>query len=150
MFDTIRTVCTGLLLTCPKREMLLSALRNYDDFKIEIIMHHDYERIARGYKIKTSPMGQKRIYKNYEDNFSCYLPDWVYDKYMLKRNYYLDQVNNELQEIMKNKTKNIKIKDIKSKLMEVGLKKQIEKMQRTAMIEGAGEVADSSEEDNGT
>jgi len=36
MFDTIRTACTGLLLTCPKRDLLLAALRNYDDYEVEI------------------------------------------------------------------------------------------------------------------
>jgi hypothetical protein len=147
MFDTIRTVCTGLLLTCPKRDMLLSALRNYDDYKIEIIMDYEWQRIARGYKQKTTPIGQKRTYKNFEDNYSCYLPNWVYDKYMIKRNFYLKQVNTELQDILKNKDKRLKIKDVKQKLMEVGLKKQIEKMQRNMVSnESGGEVEDNTEE----
>lgn len=113
MFDTIRTVCTGLLMTCPSRHLLLAALRNYDDFKIEIVKNVGWERIARGYKIKTTPVGQKRVYKNYEDNYSCYIPDWIFKKYTEKRNYYLKQVNDEMQQILKDKMQNKRIRDLK-------------------------------------
>jgi hypothetical protein len=128
MFDTIRTVCSSLLLTCPKRDLLLSSLRNYDDYKIEIVMDRDWERIARGYKIKTSPLGQRRIYKNYEDRYSCYIPDWIYDKYMAKRNYYLKQVNSELQEILKNKAKMAKIREVQTQIQQIGIKDKIKKI----------------------
>ena len=142
MFDTIRTACTGLLLTCPKRNLLLAALRNYDDFKIEIIMDRDWERIARGYKIKTSPVGQKRIYKNFEDNYSCYLPDWVFEIYMEKRKFYLKQTNEELQKILNDKEKRKKIRNVQNQLQEVNLQKKIEKVKQTMTInemKGMGE-----------
>lgn len=134
MFDTIRTACTGLLLTCPKRDLLLAALRNYDDYKIEIIMNDGWERIARGYKIKTTPVGQKRIYKNFEDSYSCYLPDEVgstkvYEKYMAKRKFYLKQTNEELQKILSGKEIRNKSKDIKDQLKRIKLQKDIEKIE---------------------
>lgn len=128
MFDTIRTACTGLILTCPKRDLLLAALRNYDDYKIEIYMDHDWERIARGYKLKTTPIGQKRTYKNFEDNYSCYLPDWVFTKYMEKRKFYLKQTNDELQKILSSKDEKKKVREIKEKITKVTLGKKIEKM----------------------
>jgi hypothetical protein len=136
MFDTIRTACTGLLLTCPKRNMLLAALRNYDDFKIEIIMNDGWERIARGYKIKTSPVGQKRIYKNFEDNYSCYIPDDVFKIYMEKRTFYLKQTNEELQKILGNKEKRKNIRKVQDQLHEINLQRKMDKVKETiAMVE---------------
>lgn len=128
MFDTIRTAVTGLLLTCPKRDLLLAALRNYDDFKIEIIMDRDWERIARGYKIKTTPVGQRRIYKNFEDSYSCYLPDWIYQKYMVKRKYYLKETNDALQKILGSKEEKKKIRKVQEQLQKVNLQKKMDKL----------------------
>ena len=130
LFDTIRTACTGLLMTCPKRDLLLAALRNYDDYKIEIIMDRGWERQARGYKIKTTPVGQRRIYKNFEDNYSCYLPDWVYQKYMDKRKFYLKQTNAELQNLLSHKDDLKKVRGIQEKLQKVTLQKKFDKLQK--------------------
>lgn len=130
MFDTIRTACTGLLLTCPKRDLLLAALRNYDDFKIEIVMNDGWERIARGYKIKTTPVGQRRIYKNFEDDYSCYLPNWVYDKYMVKRKFYLKQTNDELQKILSSKEGKKKIRETQAVLQKATLDKKMDKLKK--------------------
>lgn len=131
MFDTIRTAVTGLLLTCPKRDLLLAALRNYDDFKIEIYMDHDWERIARGYKIKTTPVGQRRIYKNFEDKYSCYLPDWVYDKYMAKRKFYLKETNDALQKILGTKEEKKRIRTVQDELQKITLQKKVDKIKKT-------------------
>jgi len=149
LFDTIRTACTGLLMTCPKRDLLLAALRNYDDFKIEIYMNDGWQRIARGYKIKTTPIGQRRIYKDFEDCYSCYLPDWVYDKYMEKRKFYLKQTNTELQNILGNKEERKKIRVVQEKVQRFNLKQKIEKIQKQMIDSEGGVDADSSEEDNG-
>ena len=146
MFDTIRTACTGLLLTCPKRDLLLSALRNYDDYKVEIVMDFEWERIARGYKIKTTPVGQRRIYKSFEDRYSCYLPNWVYEKYMEKRKFYLKQTNDELQKILNNKSERKKISVVEEKLKKIGLQKKIEKIQKAMMISEDETFEDSSQE----
>lgn len=135
MFDTIRTACTGLLLTCPKRDLLLAALRNYDDYKIEIIMNDGWQRIARGYKMKTSPIGQRRVYKNYEDEYSCYLPNWVFEKYMEKRKFYLKQTNEELQRILGSKEERKKIRDVQKKLQKINLQKKIDKIKGTGGVE---------------
>lgn len=143
MFDTIRTACTGLLLTCPKRNLLLAALRNYDDYKIEIIMDRDWERIARGYKIKTTPVGQKRIYKNFEDNYSCYLPDEVYKKYMEKRKFYLKQANDELQNILNDKEKRRKVHNVQKQLQELNLKKKLDAVKESIVIDGLGDEQDA-------
>ena len=144
MFDTIRTAVTGLLLTCPKRDLLLAALRNYDDFKVEIIMNDGWQRIARGYKIKTTPVGQRRIYKNYEDNYSCYLPDDVYQKYMEKRKFYLKETNDALQKILGSKEEKKKIKNVQEQLQKIMLQKKVEKIKKMMNV---AEVI--SDEDSG-
>lgn len=142
MFDTIRTVCTGLLLTCPKRGLLLAALRSYDDIKVEIYMDRGWERIARGYKIKTTPIGQRRIYKNFEDFYSCYLPDWVFDKYMEKRAFYLKQTNDELLKILGRKEEKKKIREVQNKLQKITLRKKMDK------IKNQIELSELSDEDS--
>ena len=145
MFDTIRTAVTGLLLTCPKRDLLLAALRNYDDFKIEIYMNDGWQRIARGYKMKTTPIGQRRTYKNFEDDYSCYLPDWVYQKYGAKRKFYLKQTSDELQKILGNKQERKKIKDVQDKLQKINLQKKVEKIKKE-MLGDVVTLEDSSQE----
>jgi hypothetical protein len=131
MFDTIRTACTGLLLTCPKRDLLLAALRNYDDFKIEIYKNDGWQRIARGYKMKTTPIGQRRTYKNFEDMYSCYLPDWVFEKYMTKRKFYLKQTNDELQKILNNKDEKKKISVVQGQLQKITLQRKVDKIKKS-------------------
>lgn len=148
MFDTIRTACTGLLLTCPKRDLLLAALRNYDDYKIEIYMDRDWERIARGYKMKTSPIGQRRTYKNFEDNYSCYLPDWVFEKYMAKRKFYLKQTNEELQRILGSKEEKKKIKTVQEQIQKITLQKKVEKINKTMVMTGLMDDVNSEPKEN--
>lgn len=109
MFDTIRTSVTGLLLTCPSRRLLLAALRNYDDYTIQINKDrttkgiNGYSRIARGIKWFTIPDGRKRFRKTFEDHYSCYVPNWIYEKYMVKRKHYLETINNDMQELIAEK-----------------------------------------------
>jgi hypothetical protein len=90
--DTVRTAVTGLLLNCPDREGLAKVLRGYNDFLVTITkIDTPYLRSARGYNVYKLPSGMKRIYRNFDDRYSCYLPNWVYDKYMEQRNRYLDK-----------------------------------------------------------
>jgi hypothetical protein len=82
--DTVRTATTGLLLTCPDREGLLKILRGYNDYLVTITkLNGYYLRSARGYNVYKLPSGMKRVYRNFDDRYSCYLPKWVYNKYMI-------------------------------------------------------------------
>ena len=91
IMDTVRTATTGLLLNCPDREGLTKMLRGYDDYLVTIsVLDGWYKRSARGYNVYKLPSGMRRIYRSFDDRYSCYLPKWVYDKYMLQRNSYLD------------------------------------------------------------
>lgn len=111
LLDTIRSAVTGFLLTTPSRQILLSFLRNYEDYivKIGIESGDRWSRVARGYKKYTLPSGTKRIYKKFEDYYSCYIPNDhspgkipkdIYDQYMLKRNKYLKTVTDDMKTMM--------------------------------------------------
>lgn len=122
MFDTIRTVLTGLLMTCPKRRNLLSFLRDYDDYKVDIkkAPGNHMDRYARCYQFNWYPDDKKyKVIVPYQDKYSCFVPDkrvypdWSpYDKYMEKREEYAIIVNETLKKIMKEKTKRTKKTDV--------------------------------------
>jgi len=96
--DTIRTGVTGFVLNCPDKTGLLKNLRNYDDLTVQIIKsrgttgkYNSYSRIARGYNQFKLPSGTVRIYKNFEDDYSCHLPNHIYEQYNTTRQSYLDE-----------------------------------------------------------
>lgn len=101
VFDTIRIACTGLLLTCPKRKMLLPFLRNYDSLRIQIKMRDDkWRRYARAYRWVWLPDDKKfNINIPFQDNFSCYVPDEFYENYKGKRTAILKDANKEMMKV---------------------------------------------------
>jgi len=121
MFDTIRTAATGLLMTCPKRRLLLSFLRDYDDYKIEIKQAPSgggsnlnyYEKYARCYQFNYYPDEHKyKVIVPYQDQYSCFVPDEYYQPYYEKRKKYLEIINTKLEEIMEMKKHRKKSKNI--------------------------------------
>jgi len=108
MFDTIRTAVTGLLITCPSRKHLLSFMRNYNDYKIEIkyAPGGGFERFARCYQFNWYPDERKyKIIIPYQDKYSCYVPDEPYNNYMVKRKHYLEEINDKMEKLIKEKLK---------------------------------------------
>ena len=95
IFDTIGTVVNALILTCPKKKRLMSGLKNYDDNTIHILKAREggYERIARGVLWYTMPDERQRFRKLFEDHYSCYAPDFIYQPYLEMRKKYLKEVN---------------------------------------------------------
>lgn len=102
LFDTIRTAVTGLLLTCPNRKLLFSFLRQYDDYKIKILMRDaKWQRFARCYRWNYMPDEKKfHIQIPFQDNFNCYVPDKYYDKYMVKRNNALKTIDDNMMKAL--------------------------------------------------
>jgi len=98
-FDTIRTVVSTLLLTCPKRRRLLAGLRHYDDYNIVIYKDIGYQRKAVAIKWYSLPDGKQRFRKEFEDHFSCYIPNWIYKLYLDKRKKYLKEISDDLRKL---------------------------------------------------
>ena len=100
-FDTIRTVCSCLLVNCPVKRRLFKGLQQYDDWEITIYKGSSggYDRKAVGIKWFSLPDGKRKFRKEFEDHFSCYVPNWVYDRYMVMRKKYLKEINVELNEL---------------------------------------------------
>lgn len=99
-FDTIRIVVRSLLINCPNKKRLMSGLKNYDDYDISIYKEHEaYERKAVAIKWFTLPDGHRKYKKEFEDYFSCFLPNWVHDKYLVQRTKYLAGITDELKSL---------------------------------------------------
>ena len=84
LMDAVRTFVSNLILTCPSSSGLLGLLKSYDDYiaKIHYSQKGGYYREAWGYLWSSLPSGKRLIYTKYRDKYSCYLPTWVYNKYM--------------------------------------------------------------------
>jgi hypothetical protein len=104
LFDTIRTAVRCLLMNCPNTKRLMDSLKSYDDYEVSIYHagHNKYDRKAVCIKWFSLPDGHRKYHKVFEDHFSCYVPNWVYEMYSPKRKKYLDDITDRLVE-MKNK-----------------------------------------------
>ena len=100
-FDTIRTSANAILVNCPDKSRLLSGLRHYDDYEITIYREagNYYDRRAVGIKWYSLPDGHKRFRKMFEDHFSCYVPNEIYEKYLKQRKLYLKEISDELRDM---------------------------------------------------
>lgn len=87
MLDSIRTSVSSLIMTAPSNYGLLGILKSYDDYLIKIYHTSEggFNRLGKGYKWSTLPSGTRRIYPKFKDPYSCYIPVWVYNKYMARR-----------------------------------------------------------------
>ena len=87
VLDTVRSGCTGLVLTTPSENDLSKVVRNYDDYIVQIRYSDDGGgyRVAKGYLKRTLPSGSKRIYLKFRNRFVVTLPDWVFSEYMEHR-----------------------------------------------------------------
>lgn len=108
--DTIRTVCAGLLLTAPNQKSMIRFLREYDDYIIRVTNSYDWQRIATGYNRTTLPSGKRVIRKLWKDNYSAYLPNEIYRKYMEKRDEYKVELIKELEQAEQKSAKKMKTK----------------------------------------
>jgi hypothetical protein len=101
-FDTLRTVTNSLLINCPYKDKLMSGLKQYDDREITLYIDTggNYDRKGVCIKWYRLPSGKREWYKEFEDIFSCYVPKWIYDKYVEKRRHYNKQISSEWKKRM--------------------------------------------------
>jgi len=86
--DTIKDVTNCLIVTCPYKGVLTKRLREYDGYDITLYMDRGYERHCTCIKWYRLPTGDKRYNKEFEDSFSCYIPDPIHEKYLELRNQF--------------------------------------------------------------
>lgn len=86
--DTIKDVTNCLIVTCPYKEVLTKRLREYDGYDITIYMDRGYLRHSTCIKWYRRPTGDKRFNKEFEDDFSCYIPTPIHDRYLGLRNQF--------------------------------------------------------------
>jgi hypothetical protein len=108
--DVIRSALCTVILTCPSDKGLLGILTSYDQYQIRISYSIDnpggtWMRTAKGYIWNTLPSGQKRIYKKYIDEYSCYLPNDVYEKYAKIRMDALKGILVDIDKLLKEEKK---------------------------------------------
>lgn len=100
IFDLIRPVVSAVLVNCPEKERLLGSLQRYYCYEDTIVIAEGggHQRITRGIKWYRLPSGQRRWRKVWDDEFSCYIPNWVYDKYKVTRRGYIRKIREKLRE----------------------------------------------------
>lgn len=101
MMDTVRSGLSSILMTCPSPKSILSFIRkDYDDYFVKITkVSGDWRRKAIGYQMSTLPSGKTYVFKKFEDNYSCYLPNKVYQKYDKIRRGYLKEAMAKLEKM---------------------------------------------------
>jgi len=100
IFDLIRPVLSCMLVNCPDKGRLLGSLQNYLGFEETIYVSRKggYERDITGIHWYRQPSGRKKWRKEWEDSFSCYIPNWVYEKYKVIRKEYIKIIRTKLKE----------------------------------------------------
>jgi len=99
IFDLIRPVVSSVLINCPDKSRLIGALQNYLGYEETIyIGNGNYNRNIVGIHWYRRPSGDKKWRKEWDDTFSCYIPNWVYDKYRLTRKHYIKIIRTKLKE----------------------------------------------------
>lgn len=104
LLDVIGTSTKGLIMTTISGEDLLKIVREYEFYKVKISLgRHKYDRVARGYEIKRSPLNQKSPSILFDDYFDVRVP--IYEKYYEMRKQYsrgaLDRLESLLDKIEK-------------------------------------------------
>lgn len=101
IFDLIRPVLSCLLINCPDKSRLLGSLQNYLGYEetIYIGSNGGYNRDIIGIHWYRQPSGRKKWRKTWEDNYSCYIPNWVFEKYTLIRKGFIKEIRNNLKDL---------------------------------------------------
>ena len=97
--DTIKDVTNCILVTCPFKKTLTSRLQEYDGFDIQLYLDRGFERYGTCINYWRLPTQHRRWAKNFEDHFSCWLPDEVHNRYLDMRNEFTLESIDELDRL---------------------------------------------------
>ena len=100
IFDLIRPVVSAVLINCPDKSRLIGSLQNYLGYEETIYIGDNggYNRNVIGIHWYRRPSGDKKWRKEWDDSFSCYVPNWVFEKYKKLRMGYIRQIRTKLRE----------------------------------------------------
>jgi len=99
--DTLKDVTNCLIVTCPFKKTLTSRLQEYDGYDIQLYLDRGYERYGTCINYWRLPTQDKRWAKNFEDNFSCWIPNEIHERYIEMRNKFTLSVIDELDRLEK-------------------------------------------------
>jgi len=104
--DVLRFILTGFLINAPEISNLLKFLREYRDHKIIKIVHRtegksEYQRVANVKIWREDKLGRWRLIPSYKTRFSCYVDDWVYEKFTVMKARAIIENRKRFQEMMK-------------------------------------------------
>ncbi|MFH1328373.1 MAG: hypothetical protein ABIH76_05985 [Candidatus Bathyarchaeota archaeon] len=101
LFDTIRTVCNGVVITSPKLHAI-KAVQEMSWFKCKIFKstEEDDIRIAKIWEYSEEVWGEAWHTCIIEDEFRLVLPDWVREKYEDKRGETVDSILDECEKAL--------------------------------------------------
>lgn len=100
LMDTVGTRIRMLLLTCPDSEGLMKFLRRYQDYLVNINVYgktySENGRLATVLKPYRAKNLARKWGRAWHDEFDVRIPDWVYERYVEKRDKYADRIIKEL------------------------------------------------------
>jgi len=127
--DTIRLASSCIIMTTPNIDDLVSYVRRHDDHVVRIKKESgDFRRMATIYRQYTLPSGMKRNPKVGETEYSCFLPDNVYEQYSVKRKKMLEVIVDEMMIHIKESEKKERLMKITEKYGEIKLKQKVMKI----------------------
>lgn len=101
LLDGVRTSTKILLMTAPNVESVAKFIQKYDNTRIRITNHSQWNRVASGFVSYHIPSGKRYMKRKFTDSFSARLPNWVFEQYNDKRELH----KSELIQILERKKK---------------------------------------------
>lgn len=102
LFTVGGTSTRALLINCPNTTSLMKYLRHMEGFRGRVTKRQgnpwDRSITMRRSNMYASNTGMKLYWsKSWVDNFSAYLPNWIFEEYMSKRDKYKDVIINKME-----------------------------------------------------
>ena len=123
--DTMAVATKSVILSSPSGDMI-KAFRNYSKYHVQIRNGSGkYGRVARGYWIGSSPMGEQYCSSEFEDVYDIRIP--FYEQYAEKRRNISIKAAQEMMRLTKNEaSEELKAKPITIKEKVLELKRDLE------------------------
>jgi len=108
--DTLKDVTNCCLVTCPFKKTLTSRLREYDGHDVQLYLDRGFERYGTCINYWRLPTQDRRWAKDFEDHFSCYIPNEIHERYLDMRNEFTLDAIDEMDKLEEKHDKKVKHK----------------------------------------